>query len=229
MTPLRRLGTPAIGLLALTLTACSSGSDDGDDGPDLTPTSADASTAAPATADGIPEEWLEATAEGWPGSKGYGGSTPVLTRDPCLLLDSAPEVLGSSPETTDTGWGGYSGGEDSYRYVCGFWSPDQYSGQVQLIQTDAASAQATIDDFDSQSDTDVQDNTVETVESGGLEVHVLTRWYPTNPQGEYQAVYLDEAHDAIFTFEVNSLDEEDFDALTPQDVADLLVSILAEG
>lgn len=223
MTPLLRLATPVVGLTVLALTACSSGTTDG---PDLTPTS-DATTAA--TADGVPEEWLEATAEGWPDSQGYGGSAPVLTRDPCLLLDTAPEVLGSVAEVTDTGWGGYSGGDDAYRYVCTLWSPDEYSGQVQLIQTDAASAQATIDDFVSQTDTSVQDNTVETVESGGVEVHVLTRWYPTNPQGEYQAVYLDEEHDAILTYEVNSLDEDDFDALSPQEVADTLTAVLAAG
>ena len=224
MNPLLRLATPVVGLAVLALTACSSGTTDG---PDLTTTSEGTTTAA--SVNGIPEEWLEATAEGWPDSQGYGGSAPVLTRDPCLLLDTAPEVLGSVAEVTDTGWGGYSGGEDAYRYVCTLWSPDEYSGQVQLIQTDAASAQATIDDFASQTDTSVQDNTVETVESGGVEVHVLTRWYPTNPQGEYQAVYLDEEHDAILTYEVNSLDEEDFDALTPQEVADTLTDVLAAG
>lgn len=221
LTP-RHLTAAAAGLATLALTGCGSDAPDG-------PPSGSGSVTTEATAEGIPAEWLEATAEGWPDSQGFGGSTPVLTRDPCLLLDTAPEALGSAPEITDTGWGGYSRGEDSYRYVCGFLSPDEYSGQVQLIQTDAESAQATIDDFDSQSDTDVQDNTVETVESGGLEVHVLTRWYPTNPQGEYQAVYLDEEHDAIVTFEVNSLDEEDFDALSPQQVADRLVGLLAAG
>ena len=221
MTPTLRLVAPVAGLAALLLASCSSGTAD-DPGPAP-------ATSTAATADGIPEEWLEATAEGWPDSGGYGGSTPVLTPDPCLVLDAVPEVVGSVPELTNAGWGGYSGGDDSYRYVCGFWSPDEYSGQVQLIQTDAASAQATIDDFDSQSDTSDQDNTVETVESGGLEVHVLTRWYPTNPQGEYQAVYLDEEHDAIIGFEVNSLDEEDFDALSPQAVADTLVGLLAAG
>lgn len=221
MAPTLRLVAPVAGLAALLLASCSSGTAD-DPGP------ASPTTAA-ATADGIPEEWLEATAEGWPGSRGYGGSSPVLTQDPCLLLDAVPEVAGSVPELTRAGWGGYSGGDDAYRYVCSLWSPDEYAGQVQLIQTDAPSAQATVDDFVSQTDTPDQDNTVETVESGGLEVHVLTRWYPTNPHGAYQAVYLDEERDAIVTFEVNSLDEEDFDALSPQAVADTLVGILAAG
>jgi hypothetical protein len=75
----------------------------------------------------------------------------------------------------------------------------------------------------------VQDNTVEEVTSGDLDLLVLTRWYPTNPQGLYQAIYHDEQADAIVSLEINSLSEEDFAALTPQDVADALVAAMASS
>lgn len=58
---------------------------------------------------------------------------------------------------------------------------------------------------------------------------VLTRWYPTNPQGLYAALYHDEEAQVLVEFEINSLDEADFDAFSAQETAETLVEILAAG
>jgi hypothetical protein len=162
----------------------------------------------PADVTGIPEAWLTATQEGWPSSRGYGGDVPVLSRGECLLGDEP----------------------DGYRYVCSIWKRDVYSGDLQLLRAvSPTDAEQTVEEFRSQPSTGVQDNTVEEVTSGDLDLLVLTRWYPTNPQGLYQAIYHDEQADAIVSLEINSLSEEDFAALTPQDVADALVAAMASS
>jgi hypothetical protein len=184
----------------------------------------------PADVTGIPEAWLTATQEGWPSSRGYGGDVPVLSRGECLLGDETPDLLGGGAEHTDSGWGGYGDDPDGYRYVCSIWKRDVYSGDLQLLRAvSPTDAEQTVEEFRSQPSTGVQDNTVEEVTSGDLDLLVLTRWYPTNPQGLYQAIYHDEQADAIVSLEINSLSEEDFAALTPQDVADALVAAMASS
>ena len=98
-----------------------------------------------------------------------------------------------------------------------------------MLASSAAEALAAYDDFNNTTSTPEQDNTVETVTSGNLEVLGLTRWYPTNPQGYYSAMYFDEDAQALFTIEINSLTKENFDAISPQDVADLLVGLMASA
>ena len=141
---------------------------------------------------GIPVSWVQRTMQGWPGSAGHDSSVPVLEDGDCLLTDDFPELLGRTAEVTERGLG--SDGDDSssdtaFRYVCDLWAEDAYAGELQLIKADtSAQAQQTVDDFLDQPSTDVQDNSVTTVRSGGFDVQVLSRWYPTNPQGLYQAM-----------------------------------------
>lgn len=181
---------------------------------------------------GVPARWLDETADGWPESDAFGALLPVDEHGaPCLLTDDTA-LLGEETEVTSAGWGLWHDEDDqgSYRYTCHLWAPDVLSAEVRLVQTAAESElTAAVAEFVGQPSTVEQDNAVETVTSRGLEVHVLTRWYPTNPQGEYQALYADPASGAFVVLEVNSLDRADFDATTPQQVADDLTDLLARG
>jgi hypothetical protein len=182
----------------------------------------------PTVITGIPTSWIQRTTEGWPGSAGHDASVPVLEDGGCLLTDDLPEILGRTAEFTSVGWGHYgddSSSDTAFRYVCDLWAEDAYSGELQLIKADtAAQAQQTVDQFVDQPGTDVQDNSIETVRSGTFEVQVLSRWYPTNPQGLYQAMIYDEAASAVATLEINSLDEDQYARISPQQVADALVA-----
>ena len=182
---------------------------------------------------GIPSDWLQDTADGWPDSDAFGTDIPVYDDSDCVLGDVVPDILGDEPDAVDSGWGSY--GDDAsaagaYRYVCEFFVEDRYAGSLQLIQApDAATAATTLDEFANQTDTTEQDNTVTTVEVGRLEMQVLARWYPTNPQGEYQAMYVDADHDAIVVLEVNSLDEDDYGSYSDDQAAQDLLEALAAG
>lgn len=190
-----------------------------------------ASNPDPDSVTGIPSSWLRDTAEGWPDSDAFGGDIPVLDDSDCVLGDVVPDILGDDPDPVDSGWGSYgddASAPDAYRYLCEFLREDRYSGSVQLIQApDAATAASTVEEFADQPDTTEQDNTVTTVQAGQLEVQVLARWYPTNPQGAYQAMYVDEDHDAIVVLEVNSLDEDDFQSYSDDQAAQDLLEALA--
>jgi hypothetical protein len=182
----------------------------------------------------IPAAWVQRTSEGWPDSDGHRSSIPVLERGSCLLADTPPEVLGRTAVVTDAGWGPYGDGGDAgsedtaFRYLCDFWAEGAYSGELQLIKADSpAQAQRTVDEFLDQPSTGQQDNTVQTVRSGGLDVHVLSRWYPTNPQGLYQAMVFDRAAAAVAVLEINSLDQADYAQTSPQQIADALVASFA--
>ncbi|WP_311477972.1 hypothetical protein [uncultured Gulosibacter sp.] len=203
-------------LLALPLAACSTADSEGDPKPDLNSVTQ------------IPESWLQQTADGWESSDGYGLEYPVLSEGECLLAEKMPRILDKRAKITNVGWGSYANDTEGYRYICDFWRRDMYAGDLQIIQaSNSADAQAAYDEFKNTPSTPEQDNTVETVTSGNLEVLVLTRWYPTNPQGYYSALYYDEDAQALFIIEINSLSKENFDALSPQDVADLLVGLMA--
>lgn len=202
--------------------------DGGGDDPTPDPSTVDLSVT------GVPDWWLTATEDGWPTSASYGQSAPIVDhRGECLILDEPPELLGHTPQFTNIGWGSYGSdltATDAYRYLCGLWSPDNYAGQLQLIRTgNAENASQTVESFLDQPSTDVQENTVTTVTSGGLTVHVLQRWHPVPEHGKYEAIYHDESLDAIVVLEVNSLDEEQFAAYSDQQAADALVRILAEA
>lgn len=177
---------------------------------------------------GIPETWLSETAKAWPESDGYESPYPVLNYgDACLFGDALPAFAGSSAELTASGYGPLEDREDSYVYTCSM-SGESYAGSLTLYQFgDLATAESYVDSFVSQPSSEVQDNEVTEVTSGRLTMPVLTRWYPTNPQGMYQAVYFDEDALAFFSFEINSLDAAEFDELEPQAMADQVVAILA--
>jgi hypothetical protein len=184
----------------------------------------------PMVVTGVPSSWVQRTTEGWPGSAGRDSTMPVLEDGDCLLTDDLPQMLGRTAEVTSVGWGPYgddSSSDTAFRYVCDFWAEGAYAGDLQLLKADtAAQAQQILDDFTDQPSTDVQDNTVVTVRSGDFDVQVLSRWYPTNPQGLYQAVIYDRAASAVVSLEINSLDEEQYADTSPQQVADALVATL---
>lgn len=190
----------------------------------------------PSSVTGIPSSWLEDTAKEWPDSDGYGQSVPRFdgrVEGQCLLTDKGPELMGEQFELSTEGWGSYGMDDeatDAYRYVCNIRVPDNYSGEMQLLQADGADlAQATLNDFLGTQSIPEQDNTVTTVQSSQLEVHVLKTWYPTNPtpHGSSTALYLDDAQDALFWLRITSLDDEQFDEYSDQQAADDLVALLA--
>ena len=182
---------------------------------------------------GVPEDWITTTKEGWPESDSFGSSTPVLSRGDCELLDDAPEILGSTPDFTDTGWaslGSDPSDENAYRYRCSIWSKDNYAGSIELLHPGSdTGAQDVIADFKHQPNSAVQDNTVTTETVNDLEVHVVERWYPTNPQGRYFALFHDEDAGVLVQLDLNSLDKADFDAFSAQKAADTLIDVVAAG
>ncbi|GAA2081639.1 hypothetical protein GCM10009821_22890 [Aeromicrobium halocynthiae] len=182
---------------------------------------------------GVPQSWLEETAEQWPSSDGFDAAMPVLDADgSCLTFEEGTTIAGVEPTTTGAGFGrlGFSSSDDDYLYVCSIWDRDHYAGDVQLIQVaDLATAEAVAADLADDTDLPVQENDVTVVEVAGLQISVLSRWYPTNPQGMRRAVLVDEDRTAVVSLEVNSLDEEDFEAYTDRDVAEDLVAVLARG
>lgn len=183
----------------------------------------------------VPESWIADTAEGWPSSDAFGASMPVLSKDSCELISEKqlPEILGEKPEITNSGWGPLGrdhSSEDSYTYECSIWSSGNYAGSLRLLHPqDAAQAESIVSDFDQQRSIPEQENTVTQEEAYGLTMSVLTRWYPTNPQGLYAALYHDEEAQVLVEFEINSLNEADFDAFSAQETAETLVEILAAG
>lgn len=55
------------------------------------------------SADGIPQQWVDAAAEGYPTSDGYQSSIPILGDDPCVLQGALPEILGESAQPSWSG------------------------------------------------------------------------------------------------------------------------------
>ena len=182
---------------------------------------------------GVPEDWITTTKEGWPESKSFGSSTPILTRDDCELLDDPPEILGSTPDFTDTGWaalGSDPNDQDAYRYRCSIWSRDNYAGEIELLHPGSdTEAQDLITEFKNQPSTAEQDNSATTETVGDLDVHVVERWYPTNPQGRYLALFYDEDAEVLVKLDISSLDKADFDAFSAQKAADTLIDVIAAG
>jgi hypothetical protein len=94
-------------------------------------------------------------------------------------------------------------------------APRHAVGEVVLTRyPDVARLQESVAAFRSQPDTPVQDNEITPVSSGRYPVDALRRWYPTNPQGLYQAMVVDEPQRVTLVLEVNSLSREDFDAMS---------------
>lgn len=182
---------------------------------------------------GIPQSWLEEAAEQWPSSSGFDAAMPVLESDgSCLTFEEGTTIAGAEPTTTGAGFGRlrFSSSDDDYQYICRIWDRGNYSGDVQLVQVaDLATAEAVAASLADDTDLPVQENDVSVVEVAGLQISVLSRWYPTNPQGLRRAVLVDGDQSAVVSLEVNSLDEDDFEAYTDQDVAEDLVRVLARG
>ncbi|WP_345477176.1 hypothetical protein [Nesterenkonia rhizosphaerae] len=180
----------------------------------------------------VPQEWLISTGEAWPESAGHGASMPVLNRqDECLLQEQMPEILGRTATITDTGFGPLgvdAQAQDSYRYLCNFWSRGHYSGRLQLLVAGSGEDAAAIaENFQDQPSTEVQENSVETVKLGDEEFQVLSRWYPVPEHGLYEALFYDADQEAFAVLEVNSLDEEAWEEGSPEQVAEYLGHILA--
>lgn len=214
----------SVAALVIALAGCSGGETD----------SGGSSDGETATVEGIPQAWIEETREGWPDSDGFGAPMPHLQMDgDCLLADSMPEVLGTEPEVQEAGWGPFGGDaedKETYQYQCGIWAEDRYAGSLRLYVTpDAEQLQDVVQDFTGQGDTAVQENTVSTVSSSGQKLHALKRWYPTNPQGEYQVMYADKKAGAVAVWQVNSLDKKEFKKYSEQQAADDLMGLMAEA
>jgi hypothetical protein len=106
-------------------------------------------------------------------------------------------------------------------------APRHAAGEVVLARyPDVARPQESVAAFRSQPDTPVQGNEITSVSSGRYPVDALRRWYPTNPQGLYRAMVVDEPQRVTLVLEVNSLAREDFDAMSAPKVADALADFL---
>lgn len=182
---------------------------------------------------GIPQAWLDDTAEQWPDSSGFDASVPTIEMGAsCLTFEEGVTIAGAEPRTSGAGFGRlrFSTSDEDYLYVCRLGDPGRYAGDVQLLEVaDLATAEAVAASLTDDTDSPVQENDASVVEVEGLEISVLSRWYPTNPQGLRRAVLVDEDATAVVALEVNSLDEDDFDAYTDQDVAEDLVAVLSRG
>ena len=164
----------------------------------------------------------------YPGSEGYGEQVPVLSRADCAVIDSVPEFLGVVAGTPSTGYGHYGFGAESYRYVCDLWAPDKYVMVFQVLQAGGdMEGPLAIEGLLNEPSTEVQENSATTVTSGGLEVHVQSTWYPTNPQGAFSALHYDQETESMVMVDIKSLRVEDYEATTPQQIADLLVEFIA--
>lgn len=147
-------------------------------------------------------------------------------------------ALGIGFRWSNSGYGPLGTGPDANSFVhrCELSDPGhrpddpdrgRAAGSVELTRyADPAGLQEAVARFRAQTDTPVQDNEVTRLRSGRYAVDALRRWYPTNPQGCYQALVVDEGQRATLLLEVNSLSRADFEAGSAQRVADALADFL---
>lgn len=213
----------------LLLVACSGGGA----APEPEPVAAPAATV-------VPTAWIDATTGAWPESDGRSDGVMVLVgARQCALGDEGVRVLGTEFRWDMSGYGPLesdSASPESFVHRCtlsdtqhlpGDYTPGRAAGRVELTRyADVAGVQEGVARFRSQTDTPVQDNDVTRLTSGRYPVEALRRWYPTNPQGLYQAMVVDEQQRATVLLEVNSLSREDFEATSAQEVADALTDLL---
>jgi hypothetical protein len=195
---------------------------------------------APPAATVVPTAWIDATDKAWPDSDGKKDGVMVLAgASQCALGDERVRVLGMEFRWDLSGYGPLDPGTDSagsFVHRCnlsdshhrpGDYTPGRAAGDVVLTRyADVAGVQEGVARFRSQTDTPVQDNEVTRLTSGRYTVEALRRWYPTNPQGLYQAMVVDEQQRATLLLEVNSLSREDFEVTSAQEVADALTDFL---
>jgi hypothetical protein len=198
----------------------------------------------------VPTAWLDAAAAAWPGSDGSKNRVMVFGgARQCALGDQRVHVRDAELRWSGSGYGpvvpgaagvygqqapGAAAG-DGFVHLCRLslsrtpsaGVPSRAAGDVVLTRyPDAAALRSAVAGFRNQRDTPVQDNEVGPVTSGRYGVDVLRRWYPTNPQGAYQAMVVDEPQRATVVLELNSLSRHDFDALSAQQAADVLTDFL---
>jgi hypothetical protein len=234
-SPPRPVGLAVLTMAAgLLLAGCSGG--------DPAPVTPPGPGAPPAAATVIPTAWIDAAAQAWPDSDGRKAGAMVVSAGAarqCVLGDEPVRVLGTEFTWDSSGYGPLdptTDTADSFVHRCtlsdahhlpGDFTPARAAGEVVLTRyTDAARLQKDVARFRSQTNTPVQNNEVTHLTSGRYAVEALRRWYPTNPQGLYDAMVVDEQQRATFLLEVNSLSREDFEAASAQKVADALTDFL---
>jgi hypothetical protein len=221
----RHVRSAALTIVAVVLLAGCSGSGDTPQGSPST------DREAPPARTLIPTFWIddaarsssEASNRGFEFEIGSGARHCVLGNQPIRVLDlgltwhyTGFEVV--NPATDKTA---------DFVHRCELSQPDRLTGEVTLARyPDVANLQGSVDRFRSRTDTPVQDNEVGQVTSGRYRVDTLRRWYPTNPQGLYQAMVVDEQQRATLLLEVSALSREDFEATSAQKVADALTDFL---
>jgi len=216
----RRL-TIAAATLAFALCTAGCSGDDASDGPDTSKTTQ------------IPTSWINDTKKGWPKSDGFGSTIPVYDAHADCLLADAPTLMSTETELTDAGWGPFGDTNDdpaSFRYACNYYAEDSFTASLELIKSaDSASEKSAVADFKSTESTSVQDNTVTTETVGDSTVYVLQRWYPTNPQGAYLALYDEPKSRATVILTLGSLSKKDFKNYSPHKAAEQLITLLQAG
>jgi len=183
----------------------------------------------------VSSAWIDRAAAAWPESDGHAAGVMFSSNDTDCTLDGGDiTVLGVDATWLDVGYGPDPTGEDIGAFVhrCGLWDRDthRFAGSVELHRfTNLDVMRDFVAEFSLQGDTAVQDNEVAAVQSGRYPMQTLRRWYPTNPQGMYQALVEDRPQGVVIVLEVNSLSGADFRATSAQQVADVLAAFLDEG
>ena len=224
--------TMAVGLL---LASCSVGGN-------ATPAAPATGVAPPAAATVIPTAWIDAATKAWADSDGRKADVMVVAEGAarqCVLGDEPVRVLGTEFTWDSSGYGPLdpaTGTDVSFVHQCtlsdahhlpGDFTPARAAGEVALTRyADLTHLQKAVARFRSQTNTPVQNNEVTHLTSGRYTVEALRRWYPTNPQGLYDAMVVDEQQRASLLLEVNSLSRTDFETASAQKVADALTDFL---
>ena len=215
-----------------------------------TPAATPPAAAAPPPESVVPMAWIDAATAAWPDTDGKKDGVMVFGgARQCVLGDQRVRVLDIDLRWSESGYGplvpGPAGvygqaadganGAGGFVHLCNLsasrhpsvGAPSRAAGSVVLTRyPDAGTLQEAVAGFRSRPDTPVQDNEITQLTSGRYTVDALRRWYPTNPQGAYQAMVVDEPQRTTVVLEVNSLSREDFGALSAQKAADALTDFL---
>lgn len=234
---------------ALAITACGNPFAAADDSADSNGDQEIGGDAEATSEPSIPRQWLDATRDAWPDSRGYGEPTPVLeSNEECLLFDAEPDFFEETPHFSTDGFGSYGvasvnyGNEPvtddaSYRYLCHLSQTEEqreseqpaWSPNIQLMVTDSTEhAEETVANFLDQPQLPEQTNDVATVEIWGAEIHTVEREFPTNEgnAGMLEALFYDAEAEAIFMLSLHASEEHQRAEHAGEGVAQDLVSFL---